>query len=1088
MPRQFPTLRFLALLILGILPVCRLYAQVVGATLTGTVSDPTGAVIPNASISITNIATSVTREATTDAAGLYSAPNLLPGTYSVTISAAGFASQEQKNITLTVGATQVLNVSLQIGQATQKIEVSGAAATVELASSAISAVVAETTVRELPLNGRDWTQLATLQAGVSASRTQASANSGVNRGNRGFGNELSANGHQPRENNYRVDGININDYTNSAPGSVLGLNLGVDAIQEFSVLTTNYGAEYGRTSGAVINAITKSGTNSFHGDAYWFIRDEDFDARNFFDPAHIPPFHRNNFGASAGGPIKKDKTFIFGDYEGIRQDLSSTFRDTVPSQDARNGILHNADGTTTTITVDPAIKPYLPFWPLPNAGLISPGNTGFFVTTGLSPGSEDYATTRVDHIFSDRDSLAGSYFYDRASLTTPDALVASLNQIFTSRQKGGIEETHIFSPALVNTVRFGVNRSVALITKPVSALNPLASDTSLGTFPGLTAPNLIVPGLTTMQGSLGSQSNYNYWFTTIQFYDDASLTKGAHTLKFGFAFERIRENLMWRTFPTGRFQFPSLIGFLTNAPTFFQGANPAVGNEVGLRQSLVAGYLQDDWRLRSNLTLNLGVRYEFASIPTSANVPFQIIQNLSGGLPVPTNSAWQSNATTKDFQPRVGFSWDPFKNGKTAVRGGFGMFNILPLPAAVAGTFPSELPFQAQSAVSLVGQPAGSTFPTGVLPLIVFDPNNPNFAALRLTYLEPHPASSYALNWNLNVQRDLGWNTLLMIGYVGSHSANVPFGSGDLNGVQGTLTSAGYLWPFPVGSGTKLNPNAGQISGVLWDSTASYNSLQLQATKRMSQGFQAQAAYTWSRCIDDGNNSDFFLNSIQSLPFYIHSIRHGNCDMDQRQNFVFSSFWNLPGPRQGVAMHILGGWQLGGIVTLSTGSPFTPQISGDPLGQGNATPFDAPDRLDIPGCGNVTNPGNVNSYLRLNCFSPPVAPASFAAMCQPAAPSVASVIPNTCMNLLGNAGRNQIFGPGLADVDFSVFKNIRISERFAVQLRSEFFNLFNHANFAPPLDNSTLFTNTGTAVSGAGAIDSTVTTSRQIQFALKFMW
>jgi hypothetical protein len=344
------------------------------------------------------------------------------------------------------------------------------------------------------------------------------------------------------------------------------------------------------------------------------------------------------------------------------------------------------------------------------------------------------------------------------------------------------------------------------------------------------------------------------------------------------------------------------------------------------------------------------------------------------------------------------------------------------------------------------------------------------------------------LNWNLNVQRDLGWSTSLMVGYVGSHSANVPFGSGDLNGVQGTLTSAGYLWPFPVGSGTKLNPNAGQISGVLWDSTASYNSLQLQATKRMSQGFQAQAAYTLSRCIDDGNNSDFFLNSIQSLPFYIHSIRHGNCDMDQRQNFVFSSFWNLPGPRQGMAMHILGGWQLGGIVTVSTGSPFTPQISGDPLGQGNATPFDSPDRLNIPGCGNVTNPGNVNSYLKLNCFSPPVAPPSFAAMCKPAAPSVASVIPNTCMNLLGNAGRNQIFGPGLADVDFSVFKNIRISERFAVQLRSEFFNVFNHANFAPPLDNSTLFTNTGTPVPGAGAIDSTVTTSRQIQFALKFMW
>ena len=408
--------------------------------------------------------------------------------------------------------------------------------------------------------------------------------------------------------------------------------------------------------------------------------------------------------------------------------------------------------------------------------------------------------------------------------------------------------------------------------------------------------------------------------------------------------------------------------------------------------------------------------------------------------------------------------------------------------AGIAGTFPSELPFQAQSSVNLVNQPAGSTFPTGVLPLIAFDPSNPNFAAFRLTYLQSHPAKSYAMNWNFNIQRDLGWNTSLMVGYIGSHSVHLPFGAGDLNGVQGASTPAGYLWPFPVGSGTKLNPNAGQISGVLYNSTGSYNGLQLQATKRMSKGLQAQAAYTWSRCIDNGNNSDFFLNSIQSLPYYIPSIRHGNCDMDVRQNFVFSSIWNVPGPKEGVAMHILGGWQVGGIVTVSTGSPFTLQISGDPLGQANATPSDTPDRLNTPGCENVTNPGNVNHYVNVNCFSPPVAPASFAAMCKQAAPSVASVIPNTCMNLLGNSGRNQIYGPGLADVDFSVFKNIRISERYAVQFRAEFFNLFNHPNFAAPLDNSTLFTNTGTSVAGAGAIDSTVTTSRQIQLGLKFIW
>jgi hypothetical protein len=1073
--------------------LCSVHGQVTGATLTGVVSDPSGAVIPNAKVSVQNTATGVVRDLVTDKGGIYVAPNLLPGTYDISIAASGFSTSVRTGVVLTVGAAQVLNVSLQLGQATQTVEVAGASPAIEAASSTISAEVNATTMRELPLNGRDWTQLAILQPGVSPSRTQASANSGVNRGNRGFGNELTDSGHRPTENNYRIDGININDYINSAPGSALGLNLGVDAIREFSVLTTNYNAEYGRTSGAVINAITKSGTNSLHGDAYWFLRDEDFDARNYFDPAKIPPFHRNDFGVSAGGPIRKDKTFIFGAYEGVRQALSNTFRNTVPSQDARNGILHNADGSITSINVDSKIKAYLPLWPVPNSGLIAPGNTGFFTTTGLSGASEDYATARIDQVFSGKDTLSGSYFFDNAPVTTPDALVDSLNEVFTRRQMGGMEETHIFSPSLLNTFRLGVSRSVALITNPVSALNPLASDASLGTFPGLTAPNLVVPGLTVMQGSLGSQSNYKYWFTSGQLYDDAFLTEGTHSLKFGFAFERLRDNLKWRTFPTGRFQFASLQGFLTNTPTFFQGANPLLANEVALRQSILAGYLQDDWRIRSNLTLNLGVRYEFATIPNSATVPFLIVQNLNGGIPVATNTAWQTNSTSKDFEPRIGFSWDPFGDGKTAVRGGFGLFDMLPLVTAIGGDFPSELPFQAQSSISLTGRPAGATFPTGVLSLIPFNPNNPNFSTFRESFLQQNPPNSYSLNWNFNIQRALGWNTSATLAYVGSRSVHSMFNTSDANGVQGTPTSAGYLWPLPVGSGNKLSPNTGQLSGTLWDNSASYHGLQGQLTKRLGHGVEAQAAYTWSRCIDYGSGgsvSDFFLNSIQSIPYYASALRHGNCDMDVRHNVVFSYVWSLPEPGFGgaLAKHVLGGWELTGIASSSTGSPFTPRMAGDPLGQANATPVDYPDWLRTPGCANPVNPRNVNGYLKLGCFSPPVAPASFATMCQPAAASVAAAIPNTCMNLFGNVGRNQIYGPGVFAVDFSVFKNFKVSERFGAQFRAEAFNILNHANFGAPIDNQTLFTATGTAVGGAGALDTTVTTSRQIQLGLKVIW
>src|ERR1700736_4454195 len=283
------------------------YAQVAGATLFGTVTDASGAAGPNAKISIVNTATGVVRDVTTDSAGLYSAPNLLPGSYDITVAATGFSSSVQKGLTLTVGATKALNISLQVCQVSARVGVTAAAPAVDLTSSTISGEVDSATERELPLNGRDWTQLATLQPGVAAVRVE----NGINgRGNRGYGTLMTISGHQPYENNYRINGISINDYSNGSPGSSLGVNLGVDAIQEFSVLTGNYSAEYGRASGGVINGITKSGNNQFHGDAYYFIRDKVLDARNYFDPDKIPPFHRDQFGFSGGGPIKKGKTFI----------------------------------------------------------------------------------------------------------------------------------------------------------------------------------------------------------------------------------------------------------------------------------------------------------------------------------------------------------------------------------------------------------------------------------------------------------------------------------------------------------------------------------------------------------------------------------------------------------------------------------------------------------------------------------------------------------------------------------------------------------------------------------------------------------
>lgn len=392
----------MAVLLLAGIFVIPAHSQLAGANLSGVVSDGSGAPIAGANIVIKNVNTGVVRELTTNADGVYSAPNLSPGIYEITVTGKGFSTFVQKNLTLTVGSEQALNVSLRVGELSQKIVVQAATPSVDTTSSTLSATVEEKTVVELPLNGRDWTQLATLQPGIISVRAQASNASTANRGNRGFGNQLSDSGHRPNENTYRIDGININDYSNGSPGSVLGASLGVDAIQEFSVVTTNYTAEYGRTSGAVINAITKAGTNDLHGSAYLFDRDKIFDAKPFFASTKAP-FRRVQFGGSAGAPIIKDRTFIFGDYEGVRQTKSQSANVRVPSANARLGIFANGD----VFTPDANTSRLLALYPLP-ANAVTAGDIATYGTSGLQTIVEDYFTIRADHKISGSDSLNAS--------------------------------------------------------------------------------------------------------------------------------------------------------------------------------------------------------------------------------------------------------------------------------------------------------------------------------------------------------------------------------------------------------------------------------------------------------------------------------------------------------------------------------------------------------------------------------------------------------------------------------------------------------------------------------------------------------
>jgi hypothetical protein len=1057
------------------------YPQVTGGTFSGIVTDSSGAVIPGAQISILNIATGVARAATTDAAGFYTAPNLLPGTYEITAAAGGFATEVRSGITLTVGAQQVLNIRMQVGTVTEKVQVTGEAPAVQLATSSIGAVVDSTTVRELPLNGRSWSDLATLQPGVNALQTQnsVSGGSGGGRALRGYGNDATISGARPQQNNYRVDGISINDYGNGSPGSVLGGNLGVDAVEEFSVLTSNYSTEYGRTSGGVVSAATRSGTNQFHGGVYEFLRNSALDARNFFD-GQIPPFRRNQFGASAGGPIRRERTFIFGDYEGIRQSKGITRVDTVPSAAARAGNL-----STGTVVPDIWAQKYFGLYHLPNGPLSSSGNTGIFTFAGQQILNENFFVTRVDHRLSANDSLSGTYTFDNAPFTAPDNLDTLVLGALSKRQLVSLEQTHTFSTSFLNVVRFGFNRVLANGPQDVASINPLVSDPSLAAVPGHFATWINVPGITPFQGGRG-RPTYHFRWNSFQVYDDAFLTKGVHSLKFGVAAERMQLNALQTTDTNGIFTFGSLKAFLQNQPNKFDAGLPDKLTERGLRQTLFGVYAQDDWRWRPNLTLNLGIRYEMTTVLTEVQGKLSTLFNITDAQPHLGNPYFL-NPTLRNFEPRVGFSWDPFRNGKTAVRGGFGLFDVLPLPYEFLLTVYEATPFFVLGSAQHL--PPGS-FPSGAFQLL-----GPK--SVEATFIEHKPHRNYVMQRNLNVQREITPSLVAMIGYVGSRGVHQPSRYDDVDFVIPRLTPAGYLWPNPAGSGTKINPNFGSIRALAWSGDSSFDALEAQLTKRMSRGLQIQGSFTWGKSIDTSSSTEAgnqYGNSISSEFWPNLRLSRGLSDFNIGRTLVISGTWQVPSAKSlsGPAAWLTNGWELGAIYKASDGVPFTATFGtdGDPLGLGSNDTWDFPNRLAGPGCRSLVRPGDPTNYIKTQCFAVPTAPSAafYQANCDPSF----GTFPQ-CFNLRGNAGRNILIGPGTSVLDFSVFKNNaikKISESFNVQFRAEFFNILNHANFAVPItpDNTDIFDSTGGTTGAAGLLTSTTTTSREIQVALKIVW
>jgi hypothetical protein len=1054
-------------------------AQVTGATLSGLVTDDQGGPVANATISVKNAGTGVAREVTSNSDGIYSAPNLLPGEYEVTVTATGFQTLTEKGITLTVGGQQSLNLVMKVGALSQTVEVNAAIPDIQTTSSTVSSTVDSTTIRELPLNGRDWTSLATLEPGVSSIPNQVGTGFSANKGNRGFGNQLSNDGHRANENTYRVNGISINDYSNGSPGGASGLNLGVDSIQEFSVLTSNYTAEYGRTSGAVINAITKSGVNDFHGTAFLFDRDKVFDAKNYFDPAGpISPFRRVQFGASGGTAIVKDKTFVYGTYEGVRQNKPGSQAIHVPTEAER------------ALAV-PSIAPYLALWPVAPSGtpVDANGVTQTFNVALPTISNENYYTVRVDQKFSDKNSLAVSYFFDSGPQTQPDPLLNAIHEVFSRRQMASVEDTHVFSPALVNTVRVGLSRIRGDINSPVSG-DKVATDTALAVAPGAIGPPQIgVPGVLTTAIGLGGLNRFLHRWTSAQAYDDAFLTRGTHSIKIGFAFERMLYNITEQLSPNGRKNnYATLSDFLNNTPDTLNALAPGGSNEVAIRESLFAGYIHDDWRFRPNLTINLGLRYEFTTLPRDANNRIQEITTLvncatPGVAPSPSSPCGpqhvdtfiRNNPTTKNFEPRVGFSWDPFKDGKTAVRGGLGIFDVLPLPYEFGLNTAATAPFQ------IIGLDKTNTLGSGIDPNISFNPNS-----IRNRYVDQNPHRADVLNWNFNIQRQLSSMWTLTAGYVGSRSVHLSVAADDINLVPPVQTSAGILIPSNT---YQLDPNWGGANGgvvpgppggsgirpVLFDGESSYNGFQAQLRREMSHGLQGQVSYTLGKCRDTSSapvTGDTYVNSVAVPLLLSKAYRVGACDFDVRNTLVGTVIWDVPGPKSGLVSYVLGGWEMGTIVTATSGSPYTVTVGGggDPLNTGFNGDFSMDFANLISGCnatpGVTTNAAGQLLAFNPNCFAP--------------APAVAGGV------LVGNSGRNRFYGPGLTTVDFSLFKNFSFRERFKAQFRSEFFNILNHPNFAAP--NFLNDANNSIGTGNAGVIGSTSTASRQIQLGLKLVW
>ncbi len=1008
-------------------------AQVNSGTISGLVRDDSEAVIPGATVTIRNIDTGISRTVITDDQGRYRASNVALGNYEVQAAQTGFQKEVRTGVGVAVGQEAVVNLTLRVGDVTQSVEVRSEALAVDTTSAAITGLVDDKTIRDLPLNGRSFDQLVLLQVGTVQFRRSPT---GVNNFN-GGGSKVSISGARPQQNSFLLDGTDVNDYRNTMPGSVAGVFLGVETVREFRVLTNSYGAEYGRAAGGVITAVTRSGTNNLHGSAFDFLRNSALDARNFFDLKEAKPFKRNQFGFTIGGPVRKDRTFFFGSYEGLRDRLGITAIGSVPDELARQGIIPRG-GQLVNVGVAPGVAPWLALFPLPNGRNFGDG-TAQHISGASQPTNDNFYTGRVDHTFSEKHSFFARYTIDDATQDLPSPLPiykilnGSRNQYLT------VEADSILSQSTLNAFRFGYNRA------HISAQNVL---------PGFPAGLYLVPGIPFTNGGslavtgLDNIGNQQYpadgKYNLFEWSDDVTRTWGRHTLKAGIIFKRIRT---FRVLSNGNGGYYNNTGGLTSLlqgqSTSYIQQLPCCPLDRDYRQNLLGFYGQDDFKVTPRLTFNLGVREEFMTPPSEVHNKASNLPNVMATSPLIQNPFFQTHKV--NLAPRIGFAWDSRGNGKMVVRGGFGIFYDQPIPNYWISSTYSMPPF-----AQLV-QLANVPFPTAYT---LVDPQHPTLGDLRPF---DYSGTTSAMQYDFTIQSQVTPSTALTVGYAGSQGRHLVL-SGQQNIKIPVIVNGQQFFPA---NASRRNPVWGNTRFESTKGTSNYNALVVSVNKSLRGGLQLGGSYNYAKIMSEGEtvfSADGVGAEQQLMDPFDPGRDRSAAPYSEKHNLIINYSYSLPNIGKGVIGKVADGWQLNGITRISSGAPFS-AISSCCSGNGS-TGNAVMERPNLV-AGRSSNPilGKPNGYFDVTAFEN--APAGF----------------------YGNLGRNTLVGPGLVNFDFSLVKNTPITERLHLEFRAELFNIFNHANFSTPPNS--LFTATGARVGSAAVITKTDTSSRQIQFALK---